>query len=64
VETSPAGSFLHAQPPEVHERLFVIFTRGEAEAMVKLAYDSRRTAAALQGIAKIQATLGPVTDES
>jgi hypothetical protein len=65
VEASPAGSFVVVdRPPDEHERLFVIFTRGEAEAVVRLSTDGRRTAAARQGVAKIQAALGPVVDES
>lgn len=53
-----------ARPLEAVERLFVILTRDQAEAVVRLSYDSRRTKAALQAIAKIQAALGPVTSES
>lgn len=53
-----ASSSASVLPFDPHERLFVVFTRAEAAAIVSFGTTGIRTPVALQGLAKLRAVLG------
>lgn len=53
-----AASSASALPFDPRDRLFVIFTRAEAAAMVSFGGTGIRTPVALQALAKIRSVLG------